>query len=112
SPATHLLFPPTSRDTLARHSFPTRRSSDLPTRPGDRRPREAVSRTVRGLLAALCGRPRGNRPGNRVHCLGPVQTLQRAAQTLDRSEEHTSELQSLRHLVCRLLLEKKKRLLF
>jgi len=33
------------------------------------------------------------------------------AQTLElarRSEEHTSELQSLRHLVCRLLLEKKK----
>src|SRR5438045_9795554 len=28
---------------------------------------------------------------------------------LIRSEEHTSELQSLRHLVCRLLLEKKKR---
>src|SRR5436853_3323900 len=27
---------------------------------------------------------------------------------LQRSEEHTSELQSLRHLVCRLLLEKKK----
>src|SRR5258705_10304928 len=28
---------------------------------------------------------------------------------LGRSEEHTSELQSLRHLVCRLLLEKKKK---
>src|SRR5437899_7980592 len=27
-----------------------------------------------------------------------------------RSEEHTSELQSLRHLVCRLLLEKKNRI--
>src|ERR1035438_10554750 len=27
----------------------------------------------------------------------------------ERSEEHTSELQSLRHLVCRLLLEKKNR---
>src|SRR6201999_4679886 len=26
-----------------------------------------------------------------------------------RSEEHTSELQSLRHLVCRLLVEKKKK---
>src|SRR5262245_63334441 len=26
-----------------------------------------------------------------------------------RSEEHTSELQSLRHLVCRLLLEKKRK---
>src|SRR5689334_24418351 len=35
---------------------------------------------------------------------------QRAALTdgLDRSEEHTSELQSQFHLVCRLLLEKKK----
>src|SRR5205814_6272204 len=30
------------------------------------------------------------------------------AQQKGRSEEHTSELQSLRHLVCRLLLEKKK----
>src|SRR2546425_9788772 len=28
----------------------------------------------------------------------------------DRSEEHTSELQSLAYLVCRLLLEKKKKL--
>src|SRR2546422_1679092 len=28
---------------------------------------------------------------------------------LDRSEEHTSELQSRLHLVCRLLLEKKKK---
>src|SRR5687767_15424181 len=28
---------------------------------------------------------------------------------LERSEEHTSELQSLAYLVCRLLLEKKKR---
>src|SRR5262245_65348919 len=31
-----------------------------------------------------------------------------SACTRKRSEEHTSELQSLRHLVCRLLLEKKK----
>src|SRR5205814_9626253 len=30
-------------------------------------------------------------------------------QAIGRSEEHTSELQSLRHLVCRLLLEKKKK---
>src|SRR2546423_7608719 len=28
--------------------------------------------------------------------------------SIDRSEEHTSELQSLAYLVCRLLLEKKK----
>src|SRR2546425_4005850 len=35
---------------------------------------------------------------------GPV-----VAQVVQRSEEHTSELQSLAYLVCRLLLEKKKR---
>src|SRR5205814_5745310 len=33
----------------------------------------------------------------------------KAARAQIRSEEHTSELQSLRHLVCRLLLEKKKK---
>src|ERR1039458_10698147 len=32
-----------------------------------------------------------------------------AAPAAPRSEEHTSELQSLRHLVCRLLVEKKKK---
>src|SRR2546422_5515242 len=35
-------------------------------------------------------------------------TFHRAGQH-DRSEEHTSELQSRLHLVCRLLLEKKKK---
>src|SRR5258705_8665185 len=35
-------------------------------------------------------------------------TLSRNRRQSRRSEEHTSELQSLRHLVCRLLLEKKK----
>src|SRR5205814_8142791 len=34
----------------------------------------------------------------------------RGAASNGRSEEHTSELQSLRHLVCRLLLEKKKKI--
>src|SRR5258705_9119637 len=37
------------------------------------------------------------------------QTQLRQLPELRRSEEHTSELQSLRHLVCRLLLEKKTR---
>src|SRR5258705_2648198 len=41
----------------------------------------------------------------------PIRFVSRFADELHslRSEEHTSELQSLRHLVCRLLLEKKKR---
>src|SRR5436853_4267777 len=38
----------------------------------------------------------------------PVGVPLRRRPAVERSEEHTSELQSLRHLVCRLLLEKKK----
>src|SRR5262245_64823155 len=39
----------------------------------------------------------------------PAGAAAEAAPRRNRSEEHTSELQSLRHLVCRLLLEKKKK---
>src|SRR2546429_3350879 len=38
----------------------------------------------------------------------PVDHATDTYDTIDRSEEHTSELQSRLHLVCRLLLEKKK----
>src|SRR5437016_7893422 len=43
--------------------------------------------------------------------VGPVRAREAkpAGITLHRSEEHTSELQSLTNLVCRLLLEKKKK---
>src|SRR5258708_13123239 len=57
--------------------------------------------------------------GNRQHKLGigvPIDgdggedtTAARTLILIDRSEEHTSELQSPDHLVCRLLLEKKKK---
>src|SRR5262245_37938672 len=49
-------------------------------------------------------RTRANR--RHRHAVGEHQTLGHWCEA--RSEEHTSELQSLRHLVCRLLLEKKK----
>src|SRR5205814_5263822 len=39
--------------------------------------------------------------------IDPVVSTLRWSVFNNRSEEHTSELQSLRHLVCRLLLEKK-----
>src|SRR5882724_13406878 len=42
----------------------------------------------------------------RSHSIGRRSSVRRWPRC--RSEEHTSELQSLRHLVCRLLLEKKK----
>src|SRR5258705_4374497 len=40
---------------------------------------------------------------------GPSFSFFSLVERAKRSEEHTSELQSLRHLVCRLLLEKKKK---
>src|SRR6476659_125187 len=51
-------------------------------------------------------RPRGNRP-RRTRASSPP-ACRSGSPRRPRSEEHTSELQSLRHLVCRLLLEKKK----
>src|SRR3712207_7897998 len=54
--------------------------------------------------------------GDAVHVQGPLRGLQslgkggevRLAWRIERSEEHTSELQSRQYLVCRLLLEKTK----
>src|SRR3712207_8974094 len=46
-----------------------------------------------------------------AYCLFPKKPCINVQRTLDtqRSEEHTSELQSRQYLVCRLLLEKKKK---
>src|SRR3712207_7300612 len=77
-------------------SFPTRRSSDLP--PDDRR-----------AGAGVRGGGRGG-PGGRAD-RGPAAPgqLRGDGRAAGRSEEHTSELQSRQYLVCRLLLEKKKK---
>src|SRR2546425_1493009 len=47
-------------------------------------------------------------PVEKLRALLETIAVEEGAQLLDRSEEHTSELQSLAYLVCRLLLEKKK----
>src|ERR1039458_10793033 len=52
-------------------------------------------------------RPRVRRTGWPDGWLPALATVRRSPEE-PRSEEHTSELQSLRHLVCRLLLEKKQ----
>src|SRR5258705_10154942 len=57
---------------------------------------------ARGRVPAQGGRCRHRRSWR------PASPLVRPRASSARSEEHTSELQSLRHLVCRLLLEKKK----
>src|SRR5207253_6424874 len=68
------------------HSFPTRRSSDL----------------YRGLTKWMTGDQVQGLSGQTPH----LPAWDRWTKAL-RSEEHTSELQSRGHLVCRLLLEKK-----
>src|SRR2546425_2608501 len=68
--------------------------------------RDAAGRLAPGAPA---GTARGYRARER-RCARHQQHEQRAPTTDHeiRSEEHTSELQSLAYLVCRLLLEKKK----
>src|SRR5438552_17657756 len=81
------------------HSFPTRRSSDLARDGGDRQAEPDRDREQSGGVAALG-----------IHNdRGSKYTARRRPTAPDRSEEHTSELQSPDHLVCRLLLEKKKK---
>src|SRR5262245_64461576 len=87
------------------HSFPTRRSSDLP-------PRTATSYWPLALNTKSVLDPNDARDmSDDVLSLPPFDFVvddagEQDAGVADRSEEHTSELQSLRHLVCRLLLEK------
>src|SRR5690606_40457637 len=80
------------------HSFPTRRSSDL------RPPWPGAWRTVACVGDRAAQGPRRLRR-RRAHAAEGCGVLRRVR---DRSEEHTSELQSRENLVCRLLLEKKK----
>src|SRR2546422_5899799 len=60
---------------------------------------------IRGALELA----RTRAENRRLHeALGHSDPLVGVSRAMDRSEEHTSELQSRLHLVCRLLLEKKK----
>src|SRR5258705_1315838 len=63
------------------------------------------------LLPGVGAGPRQARTGSDMLPHGPCCYMQTppVGASQPRSEEHTSELQSLRHLVCRLLLEKKKK---
>src|SRR5690606_41926645 len=105
-----LLFVVVSLPVL--HSFPTRRSSDLPGKP------LAVYRSSDQFrkLSALMSPPAfssQNLPRLLMGVRVPVFCVHMRSETLiicdcamARSEEHTSELQSRENLVCRLLLEK------
>src|SRR5207244_11400458 len=94
------------------HSFPTRRSSDLdPILRGyiedDLSPEELVAAGHRAETVARVIQLVDRSEYKRRQAPPGVKITPRAFGR--RSEEHTSELQSPDHLVCRLLLEKKNR---
>src|SRR5687767_15657335 len=89
-PPRSTLFPYTTLFRSGRRTSPSR----CP------RPSAAPLARTRGLSAPLVARSVADESRSSI----PKSSLQRV-----RSEEHTSELQSLAYLVCRLLLEKKKK---
>src|SRR5690606_40723775 len=107
-----LLFLAAHATLVDLHSFPTRRSSDLFAKSSmDARERELFE-TAQKIYAEYQAASRQAlvyaRDGDAERLLSQAMGPTRAASfALNRSEEHTSELQSRENLVCRLLLEKK-----
>src|SRR5207247_6188636 len=93
------------------HSFPTRRSSDLVGRAGYSREvafdLRVSAQPILVVLFLPCCRPRLVRDLVAFHHAQPGGNSSKEER--ERSEEHTSELQSRVDLVCRLLLEKKNK---
>src|SRR5207249_10634435 len=91
------------------HSFPTRRSSDLSVRRFTAR----TPLTYMAPLATSASNSGASRRRNVFSAMSSVFQITAVAFSTFlnrlRSEEHTSELQSRFDLVCRLLLEKKKK---
>src|SRR5438874_4915006 len=71
-----------------------------------RRPPRSTLFPYTTLFRSRCAHERGEDLGG---ALSALRARARDDRELERSEEHTSELQSRRDLVCRLLLEKKKK---
>src|SRR3712207_7215125 len=73
-------------------------------------PYTTLFRSVRGLQVKPCDRPVPAPPSRPDHLsFRLLDVVVRQVPEPQRSEEHTSELQSRQYLVCRLLLEKKKK---
>src|SRR5690625_5548313 len=80
-----------------RHSFPTRRSSDLDFFREQKINNPNKVEMIKQMESLY----------NDAHALWSHEEETLLDNLIERSEEHTSELQSRGHLVCRLLLEKK-----
>src|SRR5207244_12246533 len=106
---TSLLFLFTSSCPLhAAHSFPTRRSSDLVAKIINAAGTYTVLTASTMPPSVQASAARAAKHPVRLLELQKASGEYLAKRLRCRSEEHTSELQSPDHLVCRLLLEKKK----
>src|SRR3989442_7630891 len=85
--------------------FPTTPLSRSPPGIPTKQPRREPPQCPPRRLATRCGFP----PPDKIVHLPPFLFSSLESRIEWRSEEHTSELQSRPHLVCRLLLEKKKK---
>src|SRR5258708_24872324 len=74
-----------------------------------RRPPRSTLFPYTTLFRSRSDRRAAHAPARAAHACGDIRADARAGGDGRRSEEHTSELQSPDHLVCRLLLEKKKK---
>src|SRR5690606_41291306 len=91
------------------HSFPTRRSSDLQLARVERLGDVIVGAHLQPHDAVDVVAPAGDEDDADAGPRPELAGEREAVLAGQRSEEHTSELQSRENLVCRLLLEKKKR---
>src|SRR5688572_32122443 len=76
---------------------------------GSLRRNPGVVTRLRRLVHRLARAENGRGSSELSSVLGPRSSALSALRATPRSEEHTSELQSQSNLVCRLLLEKKKK---
>src|SRR5205085_11460024 len=109
---TRLFFFSCARHHRHLHSFPTRRSSDLDGSGYRGRPIAlgANEKTYSEQSTAMLQNSFRNATYSIIVMnAAEVSFLRAEAALRNRSEEHTSELQSQSNLVCRLLLEKKKK---
>src|SRR5205085_9868128 len=109
-PPSYMPFPPPPPPPPPPpHSFPTRRSSDLSNSARCISwPSTASKPRIAASAARMRRRPPPNSRDRDAADLAVRRRLRHRARGR-RSEEHTSELQSQSNLVCRLLLEKKKK---
>src|SRR5882762_11761078 len=99
----------TSRKIKSQSSHIGRRRERQSSTSAERPSSLSASGSRMAPMAVNCLSMRAAMPSSQSVIMAPMKTARAAPRLPERSEEHTSELQSHLNLVCRLLLEKKKK---